>query len=150
MSATTVSSAVAESRSAAVERIFVDCLFRKTEVPGDGSVPANAILPTPIVHRVGLHPDRITAHRSEIASLLLGFPEEFYSDGGGGWSFLNLCMLANGEQWTGYHLVMEQLLQLGEAIGRVSYPMPRDMWDVMPGGMPYVVIDRSAIEGAAS
>jgi len=29
---------------------------------------------------------------------------------------------------------------LGIASGKLSYLMPREMWKVLPGGMPYLVV----------
>ena len=75
--------------------------------------------------------------------MLVELPNEFMEEsagGGGGWSFLNTCYDKNGDQWTGMHLTMEQLFQLGIAAGVASYVMPRQMWAVFPGGMPYIVI----------
>jgi hypothetical protein len=41
------------------------------------------------------------------------------------------------------HQRVEQLVQLGIAVGKIRYLLPRDMWDALPGGMPYfVVVDR--------
>ncbi len=44
---------------------------------------------------------------------------------------------------------MEALVVLGIASGFVKYPMPREMWSALPGGMPYIVIDLSG-EGGVS
>jgi len=124
-----------------VHRIFTDCLFRDEELVGGKPNVAPVVAPG-LIHPVGFHPDRVAAHRNDIAELLEGFSNEFYADGGGGMSFLNFCLLADGTHWA-EHITMEQLCQLGEAIGMVSYPMPREFWDALPGGMPYIVIDRS-------
>lgn len=67
-------------------------------------------------------------------------PEQFHEATGGGWSFLNACNDRHGNQWTGLHQRMEQLFQLGIALGRVSYCLPREFWSAMPGGVPYIVV----------
>ena len=36
---------------------------------------------------------------------------------------------------------MEQLLTLGIGLGYAKYLMPREMWKMFPGGMPYFQID---------
>lgn len=139
-----------ETKAAAVERIFMDCLFRDNELV-DGKPPMEPIVPsTSIVHPVGLHPLRVAQHRADIADLLSDFPSEFYSNGGGGWSFLNFCNTADGAQWTGLHLRMEQLCQLGGAVGLIEFQLPREMWSVLPGGMPYLVIKRDALAAEAT
>ncbi len=120
-----------------VEEIFLDCLFKEGEDTSN-HVPAEGI-----TMMVGFHPERLESHREEIKALLAELPDEFKSSergGGGGWSFLNACMDRHGQQWTGLHKIMEQLVTLGVALGLVDYTLPRDMWGVMPGGVPYFVV----------
>jgi hypothetical protein len=73
--------------------------------------------------------------------MLSDLPDEFQASGGGGWSFLNACMTKTGEQWTGMHPTMDKLFMLGIAAGKARWLMPRDMWSVLPGGMPYVSVN---------
>jgi len=68
-------------------------------------------------------------------------PDEFHTGKGGGWSFLDACNDRNGAQWTSLHRTMDQLVCLGHAIGAVSFCLPREMWKILPGGMPYFVVD---------
>jgi hypothetical protein len=117
-----------------VEAIFLDCLFREDE---DTSQHVKA---EGLVHHVGFHPQRIAQHAAEIAELLEELPAAFKKEGGGGMSFLNACEDKHGNQWTGLHVRMEQLFQLGIGIGKVEYLAPRSMWQVLPGGMPYLVV----------
>lgn len=127
--------------AAKVEEIFKDCLFKKDEIGDDGKPKGEMIEIEGITNRFGFHPDRVKTHESEIIEFLRELPEQFHQNSGGGWSFLNLCNTKNGEQWTGFHLRMEQLVCLGMAIGKVEYCLPRKAWPALPGGMPYVVID---------
>lgn len=115
--------------------IFHNCLFRESEDT------TNHIKAEGIVSTVGFHPGRVEEHRAEIELMLAELPEAFMAAGGGGWSFLNLCFDRHGNQWTGIHQTMEQLVQLGIAIGKVKYQLPRELWGVLPGGMPYLVIE---------
>jgi len=117
-----------------VNAIFTDCLFR------DGEDTSNHIKAEGIVRNVGFHPERLQNHKAEIEAMLDELPDEFKKSGGGGWSFLNACNDKHGNQWTGLHQRMEQLFQLGIGIGKVQYQMPREMWSVLPGGMPYLVV----------
>jgi hypothetical protein len=119
---------------AAVERVFRNCLF------SDGEDTAVAVIAEGIVTRVGFNPDRLTSHADEIAALLDELPDDFKASGGGGTSFLNACNDKHGRQWTGLHQNMEQLFLLGLASGRVELLMPREMWNLFPGSMPYYVI----------
>lgn len=56
-------------------------------------------------------------------------------------SFLSACNDKHGKQWADLHLRMEQLFQLGLAIGKAECVFSRDMWEILPGGMPYYVIN---------
>jgi len=82
----------------------------------------------------------VEAARSEIDDLLDELPDAFHEGRGEGWSFLNLCEDRDGRQWTDQHRYAELLVVLGLAIGRVDYILPRDMWHISPGGMPYIKI----------
>lgn len=103
-----------------------------------------AVLVDGVVRKFGFSPEKIAEHKEEIRALLDDMPDEFQMGKGGGWSFLNLCNDRSGEQWTGLHQTMEELVALGQAAGMAKYLMPRDMWAVLPGGMPYVGFDTRA------
>ena len=34
-----------------------------------------------------------------------------------------------------------KLVVLGIGVGMVAYSLPRDVWNILPGGVPYVIID---------
>ena len=72
--------------------------------------------------------------------MLSELPDEFRVSGGGGWSFLQACNDRHGTQWTGFHQAMEELFMLGMAAGLVTELLPRDLWDALPGGMPYYAV----------
>lgn len=117
-----------------VNDLMLDCLNGKEE---------GALVVKGIVRTFGFSPEKIAAHKEEIRALLAAMPDEFQQDKGGGMSFLNLCMDRDGEQWA-EHPTMEALVALGEAAGMASYPMPREMWSILPGGMPYVAFNTAA------
>jgi len=118
-----------------VNEIFRDCLFDEdTKVNRK-----NAILVNGIVSKFGFDPDKIEKHKNDIVSMLMQLPKQFQKNGGGGWSFFNACNRADGVQW-GEHSNMEQLFSLGIACGHAKFQMPRDMWKMFPGGMPYVCV----------
>jgi hypothetical protein len=118
-----------------VEQIFHHCLFE------DNEDTSSAIVANGITCNVGFNPVRLNEHKREIREMLLELPNEFKKSGGGGWSFLQACMNNHGQQWTGLHQRMEQLFQLGLATGIVQEQLPRDVWDILPGGMPYYVVN---------
>jgi len=37
--------------------------------------------------------------------------------------------------------MLDELFQLGIAIGKVECLLPREMWPTLPGGMPYYVVN---------
>ena len=115
-----------------VEAIVKDCLFRDDE---DKTV---YILAEGIVQSYGFHPERLESHRMEITALLAELPDLFREDKGGGMTFLDACQDRHGNQWTSYHRTMDALFCLGIALGLAEYLLPRDMWQAMPGGVPYV------------
>jgi hypothetical protein len=82
----------------------------------------------------------LEANRAEIIVMLTELPDQFKTSGGGGWTFLNACNDREGNQWTGDHDRMEELLVMGMGLDLVGYLLPRDFWVVLPGGMPYFVV----------
>lgn len=118
-----------------VEALMLDCLNGSEE----GAVRVDGV-----VRNFGFSPTKIEKHKEEIRALLDEMPPQFHMSSGGGWTFLNLCNDKNGRQW-GEHSDMEALVALGMAAGMASYLMPRDMWSVLPGGVPYVGFNTAAV-----
>lgn len=118
----------------AVETLFADCLREK-----------DAPLITGIINKAHLD---VAGHEAEIAALLDELPEPFQLAIGGGWSFLNACDDKHGNQWTGLHQTMEFLFMLGMAAGMVRFALPRSMWQALPGGMPYIVVNTEGFSDA--
>lgn len=120
-----------------VKEVFVDCLF-----PDGTSVETMTIdakLVDCVTCKFGFDPVKIKLHKPEIHNLLKQLPEKFQELSGGGWSFLNACLDKDGKQW-GEHSNIEQLLALGMAADLADFLMPREMWKMLPGGMPYFVV----------
>lgn len=118
-----------------VENVFKACLFKENENI------ENSTIVDGITTKCSFNSKHIEENKSNIENMLAQLPDEFKKQNGGGWSFLNLCNNNKGEQWTGFHFRMEQLICLGMAIKKVKYLMPREMWNMLPGGMPYLVIE---------
>lgn len=91
--------------------------------------------------------DRIAEHRDEIAAMLNALPDGFHADKGGGMSFLNACVDRTGRQWCDTHATVGMLVALGIATGMLAFAAPRSMWRVLPGGMPYLVVDTATPPG---
>lgn len=124
--------------SETVENVFLKCLFQ------DGEDTTNAVMVDGVVRNYGFHPERLEQERGTIARLLDELQDEFKDSVGGGFTFLSACNDKHGEQWTGLHSIMEQLFALGMGLNLAAYVLPRDLWGVLPGGMPYLKVrDRS-------
>ena len=113
-----------------VEDVFKDCLADTAEHTLKG-----------VCIEVAFNREKIAEHEQDIMQMLMQLPKEFHRPGGGGWTFLNMCIDKNGNQWTDYHRTQDKLVCLGRAIGAVEFVMPRDLWKVFSGGMPYIVIN---------
>jgi hypothetical protein len=115
-----------------VGNLFRDCL---------AATEADGKLIDGVVSSAAFDQAKVDARRDEIAALLAELPGQFRKSGGGGWSFLNACQDRHGNQWTGEHRSMEQLFMLGMAAGLVTLQLPRALWDALPGGMPYYMVE---------
>lgn len=122
-----------------IDSIVSYCLFKEEEVVG--GPPADAVIVDLIQSKMGFHKGRVTEKREEIRALLNEMSPDFHKNGGGGMTFLNLCNDKNGNQWTDFHATMECLIAIGMAVGMAEFCLPKEMWAMMPGGMPYVMFD---------
>lgn len=137
-----------------VRAVATAALFTDAELIDDDTIPDGAVVVDGIMARFAFHPVRIVERKADIAALLDGLPDTFKTDGGGGMSFLEACMTKAGVHWA-EHPTMETLFALGIGAGLAVYTMPRDLWGILPGGMPYITIDSAALlaaiaEGRAS
>lgn len=109
---------------------FVDCHFK------EGEDATYHVTVQGLTRVFRLHPQRLEEKRDLVKALLAELPTEFKE----GWTFLNLCNTKNGEQWTGMQQVCEQLVVMAIGLGLMEYCMPKEMWAVLPGGVPYLMI----------
>jgi len=126
----------------AVMAIYNECRTDETE---EEPINVNAI-----VHEFVFNKDKIEENKPKIAELLDELPIQFKTadeGGGGGWTFLNACVDKNDIHW-GEHPIMEVLVALGIAAGMVEFLMPREMWKMFPGAMPYFVVKTPTKVGA--
>ncbi len=117
-----------------VRKIFKDCLFKDEENKD------NYIIGEGVNLKAGFHPERLEKNKENIISMLNELPDSFKKSKGGGMSFLNMCEDKNGYQW-GEHENMDQLVVLGNSINKITFLMPKKMWSVFPGGMPYLSVE---------
>ena len=123
-----------------INMTVMDCLFTDAESK-DEEQTSKAVLVYGITINVGFHPERLENHRQEIEAMLVELPDDFMRSLGGGTSFLNAFNARHGEQWTSFHKNMEELFLLGMGLGRVKCLLPREVWNSLPGGVPYYGVD---------
>lgn len=129
-----------------VEDTFYSLLYSKEEIPADGSVPADCVRVSGVKLNAGFHPGRLKEKTDFINQMVEQLPSNFKTKaagGGDGWSFLEMLNDKDGNQWTGLHDLMDMLLCMGLATGKLKYMMEdRTKWpDLFYGGMPYVVMN---------
>ncbi len=122
--------------TAAVDAIVEACMLSTDKAPYEAVIVAPGILNDYV-----FDPARLDERHEDVHALLLQLPEQFQVEHGGGWSFLNMCVRADGEQWTGLHAEQEALMCLGAAAGWLIV-QPRHQWKMMYGEMPYVSVAR--------
>jgi len=115
-----------------VTAMFKDCLFRDAEV---NPPPTDFVKTNGIAVNIEFHPTRLDSHKRRIGEIVGNLSKEFVE--GGGWTFLNMCLDKNGNQWTSFHKVQDQLLCLAVGTNQGKILMA-EMASVMPGGVPYV------------
>ena len=120
----------ASNMSELTRNAFMDCLFK------EGEDTTNHVKVEGITSMFGLHPQRLEEKRELVTALLAELPEEFKE----GYTLLNFCTTKDGDQWTGEHRVCEQLIVMAIGLNLMEYCMPREMWAVLPGGVPYIMI----------
>lgn len=130
-----------------VETLLLECLYL------DGAEITDGIVAQGIMNAYLFDPAKIDEHADTIHAMLLELPHDFHEtvtegEAGGGTSFLNMCMRKDGVQWTGLHQTQEHLMVLGMAAGWARIPLPRMMWGMLYGGMPYVTVcaERATVE----
>lgn len=123
-----------------INAVVYSCLYQQGELDTPGVTPDDAILVKGIVKDFAFHPQRVASYKDVIAGFCNEVGEGFQKSKGGGQTFLNLCMTRVGSQW-GEHADCEALVVLAIATGQGGYCLPRDMWNVFPGGMPYIWFD---------
>ena len=128
--------------SESVEALFAACSFN------DGDDDSDRVEVESIAKGT-FRRGRLQEFEDDIKQLLDELPDAFKASGGGGMSFLQACEDRHGNQWTGFHAMMDMLFQLGIAIDRVTIgitegngiiPLPREVWGSLPGGMPYFLV----------
>ena len=122
-------SITATNMSELTSKAFMDCLFK------EGEDTTNYVKVEGLTCTFRLHPQRLEEKRELVTALLSKLPANYKE----GWTFLNLCTTKDGKQWADQR-VCEQLMVMAIGLGMMKYCMPRTMWAILPGGVPYLII----------
>ena len=120
----------AANMSELVREAFTKCLFK------EGEDASNYVKVEGIKYTFALHPQRLEEQRELITAMIDELPAEFKE----GYTFLSINTNKNGELWTGDHMVCEQLIVMAIGLDLMSYYFPREMWVILPGGVPYLIV----------
>ena len=119
-----------------IEEITLACLFKNDEiVEGNPKEGLEMLIGNGIMNKCGFHKERLTEYTEELKGMLRLLPKNLSK----GLSFLDLCVDRAGNQW-GEHRNMDQLFTLTNALSLTGYPLPRESWKALPGGMPYIIL----------
>ncbi len=119
-----------ENMARLVEETFKKSLYR------EGESVTETIEIDGVAHKYAFNVERLKEQKETVEALVAELPAEFKQ----GWTFLNLCMTKDGGQWTGLQLRSEQLMVMAIALDLMKYCLPKNMWFVLPGGVPYVIV----------
>lgn len=123
------------NNSEIVNTIFERCLLIGTKIEESDQIIIDCI-----VQKFVLSKSEIQNNKDEIVRILNCMHDNFKLGSGGGWSFLRLPFDKYDRHWC-EHPTAEKLCALGIALGIVKFQFPRDLWESLPGGVPYLVID---------
>lgn len=84
------------------------------------------------------HREMLDGARPTILRMLRGLPKEFRNESGGGLSMTRIDRREDGSEWDENGLPCCLLLAMALATGYAKISTPRELWDAMPGGLPYI------------
>lgn len=119
-----------------IRDIATECFFKKEEME-NGKPVVDPVIVEGIVRNYGFHPDRLKAKALRLKEIIQELNPSFYE----GWSFLNLPFDKDGAQW-GEQPDAEMLYCLCAGNDLAKYCFSRDMWDALPGGVPYIIFNK--------
>ena len=126
-----------ELTAANIKSVIHDCLFTADELAN--GTPTDYVAAEGVMMQVGFHPGRLESHREDVRSMLGQLADDLMHDKGGGMSLMNMPFTKDGTQY-GEQRDADALYLLGSALGLAKYVLPRPMWSMFPGGMPYIVV----------
>lgn len=121
-----------------IDELFRGCLFKEEEL--EGGKPEGAVIVQGIYVQYAFEPKRLEATRQKVMGYLKELPRGFrHTSEAESRSFLDGCMTESGEQW-GEHRNVEQLFSLAIGLQLGGWLLPKELWSLLPGGLPYFQI----------
>lgn len=120
-----------------VQKIMLEALPGKENEPG--CIKVDGVVATYL-----LKEDVLSKYKNDIIDMLHQLPDKFTEEHQG-YSFLEACMTKSEEHW-GEHRDIEALMVLGIGIKRVVVPLPKEVWFILPGGVPYFYYTEKDVE----
>lgn len=118
-----------------IHEIFMYCLF------DEGEDQTGAVLVQGLSSGFGFHPERLAEVKEDLRKIASDVvSDEFLESKGGGMTFLRLPVGRDGKVWC-EQKTSQELMCLCIASGFANYCLPRELWDMMPGGVPYLVFN---------
>ena len=113
--------------------VYSDCLIKDYEVDNDEPT-VNFVLGEGVSSVSVFNAERLEKNKEKIIRLIdeLSKIEE-------GVSFIEMCCDKNGSQWTSDCLKIDLLVMLGIATETLQFTLPREDWDTLPDGVPYII-----------
>jgi hypothetical protein len=125
-----------------INKMIRDCFFKPEEgKPNEGEF----VKVEGLIKNFGFHPKRLADKKARLIELMNDLHPNFMKNTGGGWTFLNLPFEKDGRHW-GEHPDCEAFIAMCIGNGLAKYSMPREMWDALPGGVPYVVFSKEGFD----
>ena len=115
-----------------VVSIYSRCVLGNNDFDSQG-LTCNFIIGEGVSFRSTFSAERLNDQREVIA----GFIDQLY-DIEHAPSFMKLSRNSKGESWTENDLVVELLVQMGTATGMLTFLYPPEIWEFLPGKVPYV------------
>jgi hypothetical protein len=124
-----------------ISTLLSSCLFKEDELVNGQPNPSIEMTKVEgLMRTFGFVTSRLKEIEPQILECINELDASFLESGGGGMSFLQLPFDKNGTQW-GEQRNAEELFALASGLGHAKYLLPREMWQVLPGGVPYIAFN---------
>ena len=117
-----------------ISQALRESLFSDEEAANKDFVEQHVVKVEGIIRNYGFHKEKLETHRDVIVEAVKQLDPNFINNG---YTFLNLPFDKDGNQW-GEQTNAEELYVMAAGLGIAEFCLPRDMWAILPGAVPYV------------